>query len=136
MLEALRTVRGKTPVKPLATLVCDHCRKPFILEGGALHGKPASEGVGKVDVSFVLGHCTFVQETNGTLRAYHGWLHSGCGLAGEEAISAARRAHKADPPRGWKQEALAAGLNHMDVYDLLFAFDPGLGVNRPQPRSN
>ena len=39
---------GQTPVRPLATmgtgggpLLCDYCRKPIVLEGGAFHGVTA-----------------------------------------------------------------------------------------------
>lgn len=131
MLVALQTVGSKTPVNPLATLICDYCGKDFILEGGQFHGLPASAGVGKIENSFVLNHCTFVQETNGTFRAYHGWLHSGCGAKGEAQIAKAKEAHTVNLPPGWKVEVKEAGLDPMEVYSVLFSFDPGNGKNGP-----
>src|SRR5437764_4565682 len=46
--------RGQTPVRPLATmgtgggpLLCDHCGKPMVLEGGLFHGVAADAAWGR-----------------------------------------------------------------------------------------
>src|SRR5262245_39100600 len=75
---------GQTPVRPLATmgtdggpLLCDHCGKPIVLEGGRFHGvaadaawKQHSSGNWK---SWILGGMVVELQTNGTLRIYHGY---------------------------------------------------------------
>src|SRR5262249_13991583 len=75
---------GQTPVRPLATmgtnggpLLCDHCGKPIVLEGGPYHGVP-SDAAWKRNpqenwVSWILGGMVVEIEINGTLRIYHGY---------------------------------------------------------------
>src|SRR5262245_58664166 len=74
---------GQTPVRPLATmgtnggpLLCDHCGKPIVLEGGPFHGVTADVAWKKNPVanwaSWILGGMVVEIQTNGTLRIYHG----------------------------------------------------------------
>src|SRR5204863_149597 len=75
---------GQTPVRPLATmgtdggpLLCDHCRKPIVLEGGTAHGQTADVAWARSPrdnwKSWILGGMVVEIQTNGTLRIYHGY---------------------------------------------------------------
>src|SRR6202453_5059753 len=75
---------GQTPVRPLATmgtnggpLLCDHCGKPIVLEGGQFHGVAAdaawSQNPSDDWTSWILGGMVVEIETNGTLRISHGY---------------------------------------------------------------
>src|SRR5204863_4357056 len=87
---------GQTPVRPLATmgtnggpLLCDHCGKPIVLEGGSFHGITADvawkQNPVENWVSWILGGMVVEIQTNGTLRIYHGYPGRGnnycCNLA-------------------------------------------------------
>lgn len=122
---------GKTPVAPLAELICDHCGKPFVIEGGPFNRQAASAGVEAGGYVFVLGHATFLTEVNGTFRAYHGWIGSGCGGATQAADKAARAAFVTSVPKGLTTALRKAGLPDQAVYRALYAYDPGLGRNGP-----
>lgn len=150
--------RGQTPVRPLATLgtgggplLCDHCRKPIVLEGGQFHGVPADEAWRRHPVdgwaSWILGGLLVEIALNGTLRIYHGYPGRGI----KQCCNAARREHE----KAEAQFKSGAGAEKRDVilafladefpdmtekarYDLLneivntmYAYDPGIGVNRP-----
>lgn len=77
---------GMTPVRPLATmgtgggpLLCDHCRKPIVLEGGRFNGVNADVAwarrgtLGDNWKSYISGGVVFEIVDNGTLRVYHGY---------------------------------------------------------------
>lgn len=150
---------GKTPVKPLATmgagggpLLCDQCGKPMILEGGSYNGvyadkawerRPANADTW---VSYISGGMVVDIETNGTLRVYHGYpnRHGHCCTLAEAARAQAKERH--DPTlkaRNWgtireflKGEFPAMGQKEFssllsDILDVMYGFDPGMGVNRP-----
>jgi hypothetical protein len=146
---------GQTPVEPLATmgpkggaLLCDVCRKPMILEGGATNGMDADDGWKKNPkkgwVSWMSGGMVVKIESNGTLRIYHGYPgRSGCVLKADRADEDARSAYKqkqnADD-RSAKLKLLQAYFKAevpeanndatlSKIYKVLFTYDPGLGVN-------
>lgn len=150
--------RGQTPVKPLATmgtdggpLLCDVCRKPIVLEGGKFHGKGADEAwrANPQDKwqSWILGGLVVEIQTNGTLRIYHGYPGANakhcCNVASREDTKArdefgARKSEDMFNP-------LLAFLTdefpdltdkaRMDlaneIMGTMFAYDPGIGINRP-----
>src|SRR5262249_13686548 len=71
--------RGQTPVRPLATLgtnggplLCDHCGKPIVLEGGRFHGVAADAAWERNPsddwTSWILGGMVVEIRCNGTLR--------------------------------------------------------------------
>ncbi len=151
---------GMTPVLPLATmgtgggpLLCDHCQKPLRLEGGRFHGKAAQVAWGEHPapssdwVSWILGGLVVEIQANQTLRIYHGYpgRRSACCEQAFAANEQARREHDSAP---WfasegivsdlVREELLPGAAPADqqtlthqILDLLFGYDPGLGVNRP-----
>jgi hypothetical protein len=151
---------GMTPVMPLATmgenngpLLCDYCRKPIVLEGGQFHGKTADVAYkahpNPTDdwVSWILGGMVVEIQTNQTLRIYHGYPRQRdacCSKAARED----EKARAAFDGRQWfikepimaafvEQELLPEGSERerrdltAEILDVLFAYDPGLGVNRP-----
>jgi hypothetical protein len=149
---------GPTPVRPLATmgtgggpLLCDHCRKPIVLEGGAFHGVTA-DAAWKKDphgnwTSWILGGMVVEIQTNGTLRIYHGYPgHNNrhcCNVASRED-KRAREEFKSDMSPA-KQNALLAFIEdafpdltkdgHLnllnEILDTMYSYDPGIGINRP-----
>lgn len=146
---------GQTPVRPLATmgtnggpLLCDHCQKPILLEGGAYHGQTADVAWAASNRqdwnSWILGGMVVEIHTNGTLRIYHGYP----GRNPRDCCNAASRKpkEKADPETRAAMEPLFAAfvaqefahLSDTERQDLvhqvltsLYGSDPGLGVNRP-----
>lgn len=149
---------GQTPVRPLATLgpgggplLCDHCRKPMVLEGGRFHGVPADVAWQQNPVeewrSWILGGMVVEVMLNGTLRIYHGYPgHSGkqcCNIASKEDkkarenfVSARRPEHLPmilafleDQFPGMPREGRFNLLNQ--ILDTVFWYDPGIGINRP-----
>ena len=148
---------GQTPVQPLATmgknggpLICDVCGKPMILEGGGFQGVYADEGwrrnPKKGWLSYISQGLVVRIETNGTLRIYHGYPNrSGCVQLADKADKAARAEFrvrsssdasmaqldllsayfKAELPEKNNDAVLTA------IYQVLFDYDPGLGVNSP-----
>jgi hypothetical protein len=156
VLEATRG-HGRTPVRPLATmgpgggpLLCDHCRKPMILEGGRFHGRTADAAWAECQaedwVSYILGGMVLEHQTNGTLRVYHGYPErpGHCYTLADRADKKAREEFRARP-RDDIRPALYAYLaaecpdtsvadraaRVAAVWDLLYSYDPGLGVNGP-----
>ncbi len=152
------TGRGQTPVRPLATmgtgggpLLCDHCRRPMVLEGEPFQGVNADEAWRRNPqqgwASWILGGMVVEVQINGTLRIYHGYP----GLDSQMCCNAARhedeqaRARFGTKQVGDNQAAILAFLNDefaekpeaerlallADILDLMFAYDPGIGVNRP-----
>lgn len=147
--------RGKTPVQPLATmgcnggpLLCDHCRKPIVLEDRPFRGVNADVAWRQNPVpgwqSYILGGVVISVEMNGTLRVYHGHLGDGCCATATAVRDAAYDRFVRKIPPGALDDlrlfltaefpALAAAdvLKLVDdVVGVLWGFDPGLGVNRP-----
>lgn len=152
------TGNGQTPVRPLATmgtgggpLLCDHCGKPIILEGGQFHGVTADVAWQKSPrdkwTSWILGGMVVEIQTNGTLRIYHGYPGRDdkycCNVARREDE---RAREEFGPGKGReKQKAILAFLEHefpdmaeqprldllTNILDTMFSYDPGMGVNRP-----
>ncbi|VTU00294.1 unnamed protein product [Gemmataceae bacterium] len=149
---------GQTPVGPLTTmgtgggpLLCDQCKKPIVLEGGAFQGVPADAAWAKNPdpewKSWISGGLVVEIVTNGTLRIYHGYP----GRDDRQCCNAARRADEqaqkrhAPPPGHEPFHALRAFLEHEfperserdrvalvnDILNTVFSYDPGIGVNRP-----
>lgn len=150
---------GMTPVRPLATmgtaggpLLCDHCGKAILLEGGPYHNVPADVAWKRNPnkdkwTSWIHGGMVVEIQTNGTLRIYHGYPgrdSKHCCNAASHADDAARAAFQpkdrttafrqilafleSEFPEKAEKERLAL-LD--DILDVMFSFDPGLGVNRP-----
>ena len=154
--------RGQTPVRPLATmgtnggpLLCDHCGKPIVLEGGRFHGVTADDAWKKHPTdswtSWILGGMVVEIQTNGTLRIYHGYpgrnTNHCCNVASREDNQArtkfesgkAREKHKMmlafivhEFPDMTKAEQLKL---LSQILDTMFSYDPGIGVNRPSRKS-
>jgi hypothetical protein len=155
VIKATTSPGGQTPVQPLATmgkqggpLLCDVCRKPMILEGGAFQGVYADEAwrrnPQKGWTSWISGGMVVRIETNGTLRIYHGYPgRSGCVQKADRADGkkeAEFRAQSKTMDVSSKLELLStyfkaelpdkdsdAVLN--EIYRVLFMYDPGLGIN-------
>lgn len=146
---------GRTPVEPLATmgtdggpLLCDHCGKPMILEGGEFHGKTADVAWKLRPIpgwtSYILGGMVVETVTNGTLRIYHGHTH---GQPGECATVANLISDKAMSQ--WSNKELIRWCGPVTAFvrdkmpevntvqfvntvlNTVFGYDPGIGVNRP-----
>jgi hypothetical protein len=149
---------GQTPVRPLATmgpgggpLLCDHCGKPIVLEGGPFHGMAADVAWKKNPVgnwtSWILGGMVVEIALNGTLRIYHGYpgAHNThcCNVASrrEEQAQAQFTSRKTPelfhllltflehefPDR--RERARVELLN--EILNTLYEYDPGIGINRP-----
>jgi hypothetical protein len=149
---------GQTPVRPLATmgtsggpLLCDHCQKPIVLEGGRFHGVAADvawkRNPNRDWTSWILGGMVVEIKTNGTLRIYHGYPgrnRSDCCNVASREYEEAREAF--EPGRGTEKRDIilafleqefpaTTGEEHLDrlrkILDTMYSFDPGLGINRP-----
>lgn len=149
---------GMTPVRPLATmgtdggpLLCDHCRKPIVLEGGDYHGKTADVAWKKNPddrwMSWILGGLVVEIQTNGTLRIYHGYIGRGkkacCNVARREDDKAREKFVSRD--RVEQFHRILPFLEHEfpdrtreehfellnEILDVVFSYDPGIGINRP-----
>jgi len=149
---------GQTPVRPLATmgtdggpLLCDHCGKPIILEGGRFHGV-AADAAWRMNprgnwTSWILGGMVVDIQINGTLRIYHGYPGGNdnqcCNVASREEVKA--RAEFESREGSEKQNKILAFLEQefpamteegrLDllnkILDTMYGYDPGLGINRP-----
>ena len=149
---------GQTPVWPLATmgtnggpLLCDHCGKAIVLEGGRFH-KVAADVAWKQNpvanwTSWILGGLVVEIQTNGTLRIYHGYPGRGnnhcCNVASRKDEQAQARFKSEKSPE--KYNLLLAFLEHEfpdrtekqrldllnEILNTLYSYDPGIGVNRP-----
>jgi hypothetical protein len=150
---------GMTPVRPLATmgtnggpLLCDHCGKPIVLEGGGFHGVDAhtawQRNTDRPDdwTSWILGGLVVEIQTNGTLRIYHGYPNQRQACCGKAAAEDEAAREKFDHSERYKKEELLVvfvrdELPRLDkgerrelvdrILDTLYEYDPGFGVNRP-----
>jgi hypothetical protein len=149
---------GPTPVRPLATmgtdggpLLCDHCGRPIVLEGGRFHGVAADVAWGMNPVadwtSWILGGMVVEIAVNGTLRIYHGYpgglQRFCCNVASRREEEAQARFTSRKTPE--VVTLLLAFLGHEfpdrterarvellnEVLNTLYEYDPGIGVNRP-----
>jgi hypothetical protein len=151
---------GQTPVRPLATmgtgggpLLCDHCGKPILLEGGQYHGMTADAAWRKNPDpadnwrSWILGGMVVEIVTNGTLRIYHGYP----GRDSKQCCNAARRNEEKAQAEFRSRKTpetfhrLAAFLRDEfpdkperervdllnEILNIVYEYDPGIGVNRP-----
>jgi hypothetical protein len=147
-----------TPVRPLATmgtnggpLLCDHCGKAIVLEGGRFHGKTADVAWRQNPAdnwnSWILGGLVVEIETNGTLRIYHGYPGHGakhcCNVARRKEEKAQSQFKSTRTPETFRK--LLAFLEHEfpeqtekerlnllnEILNTMFSYDPGIGVNRP-----
>jgi len=149
---------GQTPVRPLATmgtnggpLLCDHCGKPIVLEGGQFHGVTADVAWKQNPkgnwTSWILGGLVVEIHTNGTLRIYHGYPERNdtqcCNVASREHEKALADFQSSE---GFENRDLMLAFvaqdfaamtcdEHMDlvskILDTLYGYDPGIGINRP-----
>jgi hypothetical protein len=156
--------RGQTPVRPLATmgtdggpLLCDHCGKPILLEGGQFHGVTADVAWARNPnpknswSSWILGGMVVEVQTNGTLRIYHGYPgrnNNHCCNAASREDNRAREKFESGKcvekhnlilaflehefPDTTEEEHLAL-LNN--ILDTMYSYDPGPGINRPGRKS-
>lgn len=148
---------GQTPVEPLARmgkgggpLLCDVCRKPMLLEGGAFNKVYADEAWRRNPTrgweSWISGGMVVRIETNGTLRVFHGYPgRSGCVQKADKADDKARaefRANAEAMDASGKLDLLAKYFKAempdknndtvmTEIYKVLFVYDPGLGLNSP-----
>jgi hypothetical protein len=150
--------RGQTPVRPLATLgtgggplLCDHCGKPIVLEGGKFNGMTADVAWRQNPCdkwnSWILGGLVVEIQTNGTLRIYHGYPghdNKQCCNVAKRKDDKAREKFESQPQPD-KQEQLLAFFEdefpemtrderfrlYSKVREVMFSYDPGIGVNRP-----
>src|SRR5262249_40027035 len=143
----------QTPVRPLATmgtnggpLLCDHCGKPMVLEGGRLHGVAADaawqQNPRDYWTSWILGGMVVEIQTNGTLRIYHGYPgrndNQCCNVARREREKARAEFQSRNGPENTTM--MLAFLEqefpdmteeeHLDLFDKIFntmyTYDPGL----------
>lgn len=150
-----------TCVKPLATmgtnggpLLCDVCKKPMILEGGKFHKKYADEAWNNGNyehdkntwLSYIKGGMVIDITLNGTLRVYHGYPvnKDDCCEIGKRRINDADEKHDRSlilehgPLISKFVETKFKELKEKDrcslisdILNMMFGFDPGLGVNQP-----
>jgi hypothetical protein len=149
---------GQTPVRPLATmgtgggpLLCDHCGKPIVLEGGHFHGAYADAAWKRNPdenwASWILGGMVVEIQTNGTLRIYHGYPgrndNQCCNVASRQDKEARAEFQSRKGPETMRK--LLAFLEHEfrdittekrlelldEILGTVYGYDPGFGVNRP-----
>jgi hypothetical protein len=129
-------------------ILCDSCNKQIPLEGGQFQGVGAGNAWRATPdaknnwCSFISGGVTFMQESNGTLRVYHGY-ESGCLKKDPKEKERAAFVRKSMPfAIREKLDAFLEGEQGMldkdqrkmlinAVISSLFNYDPGIGVNRP-----
>jgi len=158
---ALSRGRSHTPVMPLATggggggpLLCDRCKKAILLEGGQYNRMPADEAWGRHPspdaswMSYISGGLIYLQETNGTVRIYHGYMgnSSHCCTIAEKADEARRNSFERDDRAASRAHSVLEPYLEDEFPDLsseerralrntivntLYSFDPGVGINRP-----
>ncbi|HJZ54918.1 MAG TPA: hypothetical protein VKE74_08155 [Gemmataceae bacterium] len=153
---------GQTPVRPLATmgteggpLLCDHCGKPIVLEGGQFHGMAADVAWKQHPVSnwtsWILGGMVVEIALNGTLRIYHGYPGGRnkycCNVASrnEEKAQAQFKSRKTPElfhmllaflEREFPDLTDRARLDLLnEILNTLYEYDPGIGINRPSRES-
>ena len=153
---------GQTPVWPLATmgtdggpLLCDHCGKPIVLEGGRFHGV-AADAAWKQNPSdswrsWILGGMVVEIQINGTLRIYHGYPGRDdrycCNVASRREEKAQSQFKSRKGPETFNM--ILAFLEHdfpdmpenerlsllNEILNTLYSYDPGIGINRPRKES-
>lgn len=170
IIRLTQPVRAKTPVMPLAIMggsdgrpmLCDVCGKQIPLEDPPFKGVGARDAWDKVGwdddklrrwVSYILNHLNVIQETNGTLRVYHGHYDqrggTGCAEAAEEKLKQQVEDFKKtrNVPRGLQRQLeefaqTELGIGLIDptaskdfardvISDMFLVFDPGIGINGP-----
>lgn len=142
--------QGMTPIEPLARmgtgggpLLCDHCGKAIILEGGRYDKVPADAAWerGARGVSYISGGLMVGIVSNGTLRIYHGYGGGAgrCCTVADAAIRAAEAAHKLDldkfgPILDYLLFMKIPNADKMasEVFHTMYGYDPGFGVNQPE----
>lgn len=136
-------------------LVCDVCERGIPLEGGPHSNQTAGRAWATASdklrnqswYNYILGGVMFVQEVNNTLRVYHGYPNHSCHRTAERNDALARKEFNSNrPERPPKMRAeLHAYLTDVigisdvedrdrvirELDDVLFNYDPGLGINRP-----
>ena len=149
---------GQTPVRPLATmgtdggpLLCDHCGKPIVLEGGRFQGVTADvawrQNPSHNWKSWISGGMVVEIALNGTLRIYHGYPggHNKycCNVARRKEEQAEAQFKSSKTPETTAK--LLAFLEHEfpdlkererldllnEILNTMYSYDPGIGVNRP-----
>lgn len=154
--------RGQTPVKPLATmggggkaLLCDHCGKAILLEGGEYNNVPVdvawrrnrNDEAREKWTSWIAGGLVVEVQTNGTIRIYHGYLGQSskhcCNIAAKQLAEARAAFDTSQRSKVWpsllaylKDEFPDMELEDRTkllnkILDLMFEYDPGIGINRP-----
>lgn len=151
---------GMTPVEPLATmgcgggpLLCDVCGKPMILEGGGFQGVYADVAWAKKSEvnrinwrSYISGGMVVENQTNGTIRIYHGHTYGAakeCATIAHNQSEEAQKAHSnAELVANCKvvtefvsEMKLSPSDTHRLINDILntvFGYDPGIGINKPE----
>jgi hypothetical protein len=149
---------GQTPVRPLATmgtdggpLLCDHCGKPIVLEGGRFHGANADAAWKQNPIgnwtSWILGGMVVEIQLNGTLRIYHGYPGQNnkhcCNVASRNEEKAQAQFKSGKSPEKYRLilafiedefpemtgKARCDLLN--EILNTMYEYDPGIGINRP-----
>lgn len=150
--------KGMTKVLPLATmgtgggaLLCDHCKKPIILEGGRFNNVPVDvawkQNPDPNWVSWIYGGMVVEIQSNYTLRIYHGYIDRNasdcCNVAKVNETKAADEyksewnsdmakgffaAIKEEFPNLSEKEQLSM-VN--DIKEVMYSYDPGIGINQP-----
>lgn len=154
-----------TNVEPMATmgcnsgaLLCDHCGKPMILEGGAFNRVPVDVAWAKCHPtqrinwkSYISGGMVIENVNNGTVRVYHGHLGGlidECSTKGKLERDRLEAQHSNAGIRNnckivtefvndtfpdMTRDDRARLVN--DILNTVFGFDPGIGINRPDTTS-
>ncbi len=144
-------------------LLCDHCSQAILLEGGRFDRVPADvawkavqdSGVPLVKqpwVSYISGGVVVEEIENGTLRIYHGHLGGSpneCSTKGKMTRDEAERKHVGNMPTDVPDKLLAflsekfptyteiARQNVMsDCINLLYSYNPGFGINKPDQHNS
>lgn len=146
-----------TPVYPLACmgtdggpLLCDQCNTPIILEGGHFHGVYADKAWAANTTkdrkwcSYIKGGLMVRIVDNGTLRIYHGYDGSPkhCCTIAKAAMDVLENNFVRDNSKGtiifkFLEDKFSNEPRHQlnrklsDIMNVMFSFDPGIGVNRP-----
>ncbi len=153
---------GQTPVRPLATmgtddgpLLCDHCGKPILLEGGRFHAVAADVAWKQNPVdnwrSWISGGMVVEIQINGTLRIYHGYPGQSnkhcCNVASRNEEKSQAQFKSGNSPE--KFHMILAFLQHEfpdmtdkarcellnEILNTIYEYDPGIGMNRPSQES-
>jgi hypothetical protein len=135
-------------------LLCDQCGKPIVLEGGQFHGMTADVAWKQHPTdwnSWILGGLVVEMQSNGTIRIYHGYP----GRNDNQCCNVANREHEKalaefqSGPGYEKRNMMLAFVSQEfpdmtndertalvdKILDSLFAYDPGIGINRPDEAS-